>query len=47
MSLYAVSRDNGESLYVQIARQLEQEVATGMDLEIAYRQKACLRSDSE
>jgi GntR family transcriptional regulator, phosphonate transport system regulatory protein len=29
MSLYAVSRDNGESLYIQIARQLEQEVATG------------------
>lgn len=28
MSLYAVSRDHGESLYFQIARQLEQEVAT-------------------
>jgi GntR family phosphonate transport system transcriptional regulator len=28
MSLYAVSRDNGESLYIQIARQLEQEVTT-------------------
>src|SRR5665647_59058 len=27
MSLYAVSRDNGEALYAQIARQLEQEVA--------------------
>lgn len=27
MSLYAVTREHGESLYVQIARQLEQEVA--------------------
>lgn len=27
MSLYAVSRDHGEALYFQIARQLEQEVA--------------------
>lgn len=27
MSLYAVSRESGESLYVQIARQLEQEIA--------------------
>ncbi|MHB1123849.1 MAG: phosphonate metabolism transcriptional regulator PhnF [Ramlibacter sp.] len=29
MSLYAVSRDNGEALYAQIARQLEQEVVSG------------------
>ena len=29
MSLYAVSRDNGEALYAQIARQLEQDVAAG------------------
>jgi GntR family phosphonate transport system transcriptional regulator len=28
MSLYAVSRDNGEALYAQIARQLEQEVVS-------------------
>jgi GntR family transcriptional regulator, phosphonate transport system regulatory protein len=27
MSLYAVSREHGESLYVQIARQLEQDIA--------------------
>lgn len=29
MSLYAVTRENGEALYAQIARQLEQEIARG------------------
>lgn len=29
MSLYSICRDNGESLYIQIARKLEQEVAVG------------------
>src|SRR5215469_9853861 len=29
MSLYAVSREQGESLYAQIARQLEQEIGNG------------------
>ncbi|MDX3904888.1 MAG: phosphonate metabolism transcriptional regulator PhnF [Pigmentiphaga sp.] len=28
MSLYAVTRENGEALYAQIARQLEQEIAS-------------------
>ncbi|PIW38254.1 MAG: phosphonate metabolism transcriptional regulator PhnF, partial [Hydrogenophilales bacterium CG15_BIG_FIL_POST_REV_8_21_14_020_62_31] len=39
MSLYAVSRDNGEALYTQIARQLEQEVAT------AYGPGECLPAE--
>jgi GntR family phosphonate transport system transcriptional regulator len=39
MSLYAVSRENGEALYAQIARQLEQEVAT------AYGPGDCLPAE--
>lgn len=39
MSLYAVSRDNGEALYTQIARQLVQEVAN------AYGPGDCLPAE--